>query len=130
MSFRPVEDHSVGVYFCPQQCTYFLNALQQVSMFNRLQAFGDVLFGKRVLLFKIDMPFDNRKIETTRLHSADAFIVVMNAGNLNAPTIMIAERAADIILGKELLPQAAVPIFAPDSWESKQRVGAPKRQVA
>ncbi|MCZ6722807.1 MAG: choline dehydrogenase [Gammaproteobacteria bacterium] len=64
----------------------------------------------------------------TRVHGIEGLRVVDSSifpsipnGNLNAPTIMLAERAADIIKGKGMLEAANVAVGLADDWQNLQR---------
>ncbi|MFN5998105.1 MAG: choline dehydrogenase [Paracoccaceae bacterium] len=63
-----------------------------------------------------------RVIGVQNLRVVDASIMPQaTAGDLNGPTIMLAERAADIIRGKVLPAAEDAPILADNDWQNRQR---------
>jgi choline dehydrogenase len=73
----------------------------------------------------------------TRVHGVSGLRVVDSSifptipnGNLNSPTIMLAERAADLILGKTPLASSQANVVIADGWQTQQRQSAPKRELS
>lgn len=50
-------------------------------------------------------------------------------GNLNAPTIMLAERASDLVRGRKMLPASEAAVGRVEDWETSQRTSLPARNV-
>lgn len=67
-------------------------------------------------------------IESLRVVDSSIFPIIPN-GNLNAPTIMVAERAVDMILGNALLEPSNAPVWIAPNWQQTQRLSDPKRKV-
>jgi choline dehydrogenase len=69
-----------------------------------------------------------RGIDKLRIVDSSIMPCITN-GNLNAPTLMLAEKAADIILGKAPLEPAVVSPWIDPEWESRQRQNPPRRST-
>jgi len=55
---------------------------------------------------------------------------LITTGNPNGPTIMMGERASDLILGKDPLPPSNAPAHYAGDWQNSQRSEAPLRTLA
>lgn len=73
----------------------------------------------------------------TRVHGLSGLRVVDSSvfptipnGNLNAPTIMVAERAADLIRGVAPLNPSDAPVATDAQWRDRQRPGGARRAIA
>ncbi len=69
-----------------------------------------------------------RGIGNLRVIDSSVFPTITN-GNLNAPTIMVAEKAADMVLEKDPLPASNAPYYVSPDWQTKQREGTPLRKL-
>lgn len=75
----------------------------------------------------VDSQTKVRGLHGLRVVDSSIFPTIPN-GNLNAPTIMVAERASDMILNRELLPPSTAPVLL--STSAGQRDNSPKRVIS
>ena len=62
-----------------------------------------------------------RGIDSLRVIDSSVFPTITN-GNLNGPTIMVAEKAADIVLGLDPLAPSNVDHWQDPEWRTRQRL--------
>lgn len=66
-------------------------------------------------------------VDGLRVADSSVFPTITN-GNLNAPTIMLGEKAADLVLGRPPLAAANLPVWIDPDWRTRQREGTPVRR--
>jgi choline dehydrogenase len=75
----------------------------------------------------VDSRLRVRGLDGLRVVDSSVFPAEPNA-NLNAPTIMVAERAADMIRSRPLLPASNAAVGLAEGWDSRQRPRPPVRR--
>ncbi len=69
-----------------------------------------------------------RGIQSLRVVDSSVFPTITN-GNLNAPTMMVGEKAADLIRGREPLAPSNAEVWIDPQWQTRQRQGKPRRPL-
>lgn len=59
-------------------------------------------------------------VENLRVVDSSVFPTITN-GNINGPTIMVAEKASDHILGRAMLPRSGLEPWINPDWETSDR---------
>jgi len=67
-------------------------------------------------------------IDSLRVIDSSVFPSIPN-GNLNGPTIMLAEKMADAVLGNRPLKAIDVNVWIDSNWKKSQRLRSPKRKI-
>lgn len=103
-----------------------IDAFVRANMESTMHPCGSCRMGEDNMAV-VDSELRVRGIAGLRVIDSSVFPTEPN-GNLNAPTIMLAECAADLVRGLAPLEVADVPVGMVSDWENKQRSGKPKRQ--
>ncbi|WP_191831647.1 choline dehydrogenase [Pseudomonas fluorescens] len=105
-----------------------IDAFVRANMESTMHPCGSCRMGEDDMAV-VDSSLRVRGLQGLRVIDSSVFPSEPN-GNLNAPTIMLAERAADLVRGREPLAPAQVPVGLAEGWEEEQRSRAPKRKVS
>ena len=76
----------------------------------------------------VDADLRVRGVANLRVIDSSVFPSLPN-GNLNAPTMMLAERGADLIKGHSLKLSRSAPTYTDRDWKQQQRQGEPVRSA-
>ena len=67
-------------------------------------------------------------IDNLRVIDSSVFPTIPN-GNLNGPTIMLAEKMADAVIGKKPLKSGNTSVWIDSNWKKLQRLTKPTREL-
>ena len=67
-------------------------------------------------------------IDNLRVIDSSVFPTIPN-GNLNGPTIMLAEKMADAVIGKKPLKLSNTSVWIDSNWKKLQRLTKPTREL-
>ena len=104
-----------------------IDAFVRANMESTMHPCGSCRMGEDDMAV-VDSTLQVRGLHGLRVIDSSVFPTEPN-GNLNAPTIMLAERASDLVRGKTLLPEADVSVGLADHWQTRQRTNKPLRTV-
>lgn len=104
-----------------------IDAFVRANMESTMHPCGSCRMGEDDMAV-VDSALRVRGLQGLRVIDSSVFPSEPN-GNLNAPTIMLAERAADLVRGRQPLAPATVNVGLVDNWEAQQRSHAPARKV-
>ncbi|WP_342622417.1 choline dehydrogenase [Pseudomonas alkylphenolica] len=102
-----------------------IDAFVRANMESTMHPCGSCRMGEDDMAV-VDSSLRVRGLQGLRVIDSSVFPSEPN-GNLNAPTIMLAERAADLVRGREPLAPAQVAVGLVEGWEEQQRSRAPLR---
>ncbi|WP_426807786.1 choline dehydrogenase [Pseudomonas sp. WOUb67] len=104
-----------------------IDAFVRANMESTMHPCGSCRMGEDDMAV-VDSALRVRGLQGLRVIDSSVFPSEPN-GNLNAPTIMLAERAADLVRGRQPLPPADVPVGLVEGWEEAQRSRKPVREL-
>ncbi len=104
-----------------------IDAFVRANMESTMHPCGSCRMGEDAMAV-VDSTLKVHGLHGLRVIDSSVFPTEPN-GNLNAPTIMLAERASDLVRGKTLLPEADVSVGLADHWQTRQRTNKPLRTV-
>lgn len=105
-----------------------IDAFVRANMESTMHPCGSCRMGEDPLAV-VDSELRVHGLQGVRVIDSSVFPTEPN-GNLNAPTIMLAERAADLVRGRAMLVPSEVEVGLADKWETQQRTHEPRRKVA
>jgi len=104
-----------------------IDAFVRANMESTMHPCGSCRMGEDDMAV-VDSTLRVRGLQGLRVIDSSVFPSEPN-GNLNAPTIMLAERAADLVRGRQPLAPIDVPVGLVGGWEEQQRSRAPVREM-